>query len=373
MTVFLLAATVFVSLHAGIMMAMSIAAALHRPTPPPAPAELPRLAIIVAARDEELNLPRCLEALLAQDYPSDRLDIYVADDHSTDATADVIRQFQDLSNESAGHSVHYVTVQDPSGHLKGKANALHTAIETSNHEIVLITDADCVPPPLWAYNHTAYFADPAVGMVCGHAYVEQRTLLDAIQALDWSYLLTSASVLNEMGMPITAMGNNMGLRRRAYEAVGGYPALPFSVTEDYLLFQTIARQSGEQVRFSLDHSLHTNTLPLKHLVDVYRQRRRWARGGLRAPVGIYALYVVAHLAHLLPALGLFLAPLWALGLIALKMLGDFSLLWVGLGISQRRKLLRAFLLFEAYLFAYMISLPLALAVSRRINWKNRKL
>jgi len=36
-------------------------------------------------------------------------------------------------------------------------------------------------------------------------------------------------------------------------------------------------------------------------------------------------------------------------------------------------MLRAFPLFEAYLFAYMISLPLALAVSRRINWKNRRL
>ena len=370
---FLLAVTVFVCLHAGIMLAMSAAAVLHRATPPPAPAILPRVAIIVAARDEETDLPRCLDALLAQEYPADRLDIFVADDHSTDDTANVIQQFQQRSGEAAGPAVHCVTVPDPVGHLQGKANALHAAIAASDHEILLITDADCAPPLDWARNHAAYFADPKVGMVCGQAYVEHHTLLDAVQALDWSYLLTSASILTETGRPATAMGNNMAFRRTAYEAVGGYPALPFSVTEDYVLFQTVARQTNFRVRFPLDPGLHTITLPLKRLVDVYRQRRRWARGGLRAPAWLYTLYLIAHLAHLLPAIGLFVAPFWALSLIALKIFGDFSLLWVALGISQRRKLLRAFPLFEAYLFAYMISLPTVLAVSRRINWKNRQL
>jgi len=374
MSAFLLAVTVCVCVHAGIMLAMSVSAAMRRPTPPPTPAELPRVAIIVAARDEETDLPRCLEALLTQDYPVDRLDIFVADDHSTDGTANVIRQFQQDSGEAAGHAIHYVAVPDAADHLQGKANALHAAVGESGHEILLVTDADCAPPPDWARNYAAYFAaDPYVGMVCGQAYVEHHTLLDAVQALDWSYLLTSASVLTEMGRPATAMGNNMAFRRTAYEAVGGYPALPFSVTEDYVLFQTVARQTNFRVRFPLDPGLHTITLPLKRLVDVYRQRRRWARGGLRAPLWLYALYLIAHLAHLLPAIALFVAPFWALSLIALKIFGDLSLLWVALGVSQRRKLLRAFPLFEAYLFAYMISLPLALAVSWRINWKNRKL
>ena len=106
---------------------------------------------------------------------------------------------------------------------------------------------------------------------------------------------------------------------------------------------------------------------------MYRQRRRWARGGLRAPVWLYALYLIAHLAHLLPAIGLLVAPFWALGLFGLKMFGDFSLLWIALGRSRRRALLKAFPLFQAYLFAYMISLPFALVLFRRINWKNRRL
>lgn len=372
MSAFLFVATICVSLHAGIMLAMATAAALNRGTRPMAPGELPRLAIVVAARNEEENLPRCLHALLSQDYPSDRLDIFVADDHSTDGTANIIRQFGDGTSETEAFSVHYVMVPDPVGHLRGKANALHAAIEASEAEIILITDADCAPPPQWGRNHAAYFADATVGMVCGHTYVVHETLFGAIQALDWSYLLTSASILSESGHPVTAMGNNMGVRRKAYEAIGGYPALPFSVTEDYLLFQAIGQHSGFRVRFPLDPGLHTLTLPLRRLIETYSQRRRWARGGLRGPAWLYGLYIIAHLAHLLPLVAFLVAPIWAICLVGLKALGDFCLLWIALGASARRRLLAAFPIFEVYLFAYMVSLPFGLLVFRRIQWKDRR-
>lgn len=373
MSAFLLIATICVCLHAGLMLAMLFAVVLHRPGTPKHAVELPRIAIVVAARDEEVALPRCLNALIAQNYPPDRLVIYVADDHSTDGTASVVKAFRKQSESTRGPAIHYVAVPEPSGNLRGKANALHAAIQNSNEELILITDADCAPPPDWARNYTAYFTDPIVGMVCGHAYVEHNTLVDAVQALDWSYLLTSASILSEVGQPITAMGNNMGIRRSVYEAVGGYPALPFSVTEDYVLFQTVAKRDDVRVRFPLDYQLHTVTLPLKRLRDVYSQRRRWARGGLLAPAWVYVIYIVTHLAHLLPVIGLLVAPFWATGLIVLKMFSDFFFLIGALGASGRRKLLLAFPAFEAYFFFYMITLPGTLAVFQRINWKNRKL
>ncbi len=373
MSVFLFVATLSVCLHAGIMLAMAISATLSRSATPPVPSDLPRVAIVVAARNEEANLPRCLEALLAQDYPFDRLDIFIADDHSTDGTADLVRQYQKSSVGATSPSIHLVVVPDASGHLQGKANAIHSAISGSDHDLILITDADCAPPPIWAKNHAAYFSDPKVGIVCGHTLVEHKSLLDVLQALDWTYLLTSASVLSESGLPVTAMGNNMGIKRAAYEAVGGYPGLPFSVTEDYVLFQSVARETDFRVRFPLDPNLHAMTLPLKHLGEVYGQRRRWARGGLKAPVWVYSLYLIAILAHLFPIVGLFVAPFWALSLIGLKTVGDFALLWVGLTVSHERKLLLAFALFEAYLFTYMISLPLSLILFRRTNWKNRTL
>jgi 1,2-diacylglycerol 3-beta-glucosyltransferase len=353
----------------------------HRSKPAAEP--LPRIAVLVAARNEEARLPRCLDALLAQDYPPDRLDILVANDHSTDGTVAVLERYRrrtaavlagDFEDEPpALPAVHAVEVPDADGHLRGKANAIHAAVEACDHEILLVTDADCAPPPGWARNLVAYFDDEATGIVCGHTYVETRgDRLTELQALDWTYLLAVSSAFVESGRPVTAMGNNMALRRAAYDAVGGYPALPFSVTEDYMLFKSVYEQTDWRLRYPADPGLHTVTLPLERAADVYQQRRRWARGGMRAKAWVWAVYVLTHLAHLLPLVALFVAPVAALAVLAARVGADYALLRTALG-PRRRALLRTFPLFEAYLFFYVLTMPAVLLFFPRINWKDRKL
>ncbi|MDX1420490.1 MAG: glycosyltransferase [Rubricoccaceae bacterium] len=388
MALFLALLLLAVGLYAAMLLGMAVWAARAPSGRPAAEPPLPRLAVLVAARNEEARLGRCLDALLAQDYPPDRLTIYVADDHSTDGTAAIVRRYARAGATTlavAGEpepggpepptrpAVRYVPVPDAEGHLVGKANAIHAAVEASNEDLFIITDADCAPPPGWARHHVAYLEETDVGLVCGHAEVEHQTTFEAVQALDWAFLLATCTVLVETGRPVTAMGNNMALRRSAYEAVGGYPALPFSVTEDYVLFRTVAERSGFRVRYPFDAGLRTRTLPLQRWRDAYNQRRRWARGGTRAPLWVYGVYAVGHLAHLLPLVALLVAPLAGLAAITVKAGADAALLWAALGHSGRRPLLRVFPLFEAYLFVYMTTLPAVLALFPRIRWKDRKL
>ncbi len=355
------------------------ARASYRRREPEAP--LPRIAVLVAARNEEARLPRCLDALLAQDYPADRLDIFVADDHSTDGTAAVIERYRvrtaafagaDGADEAGLPAVHAAAVPPPRGHLRGKALAVHAAVEACDHDLLLVTDADCAPPPRWARSLVAYFDDPATGMVCGQTSVETHgDCLSELQALDWAYLLAICSAFVETGYPITAMGNNMAFRRAAYDAVGGYPALPFSVTEDYMLFRAVYEQTDFRLRYPADPALTNWTLPLRRLSDVYRQRRRWARGGTQSQLWVHGVYAVTHLAHLLPLAALFLVPGPTLAVVGLKAGADFAALWATLG--ARRGLLRTFALWEAYLFFYLATLPGVLLLFPRISWKDRKL
>ncbi|MEX1054626.1 MAG: glycosyltransferase, partial [Rhodothermales bacterium] len=72
------------------------------------------VSVLVAARNEEQTLGDCLEALLGQSYPRDLYEILVADDHSTDRTADV----------AARYGVRCLHVSDEV--LPGKPGALHT-------------------------------------------------------------------------------------------------------------------------------------------------------------------------------------------------------------------------------------------------------
>lgn len=326
----------------------------------------PFLSVLVAARNEEDTLPRCLDALRNQDYPPNRIEFIVANDHSIDATARIV-----LSVSREDPRFHLIQVPDPVGSLRGKAHALHQAILQARSNILLTTDADCAPPPGWARAMAGRFSDPALGMVCGITTVEHETILDRIQALDWLLLLAVASAASSAGFPLTAMGNNMAFRREAYLAVGGYPALPFSVTEDYALFQAIHRTSRWRVELVLDRALRNDTLPLASFREVFSQRKRWARGGLRASPWAYGLYLTVFLAHLFLLLGLFLQPVWAVPLLLAKCGADLALIAVAKHRLGVRGLRFTFPLFEAYLFSYVIAMPFAILIAPGTRWKER--
>ncbi len=364
------------------------AAPLARPLPDD---DLPTVAVVVAARDEERAIGRCLDALLAQDYPADRIEVVVADDGSTDGTAAAVRARMRRALALAGDdptaddapgddrqgdnrpALRLVRVPEADGALRGKANALHAAIATTTAEIVLVTDADCSAPPLWARAKAAPFADPAVGLVCGLARIDPRPdrPFDRVQALDWTLLIGAMSALAEAGFPATGMGNNMAVRRSAYDAVGGYPALPFSVTEDFTLVRAIAERTPWRVRFPLAAASTVWTLPADGLLGAYRQRQRWARGGFAGGVPVVAAYAAFWLVHVLPLVGLALAPAVALPLLAAKAAAEAALLSAVLRRVGGRLRWADVLGLEAFLFAYLVSLPVALAVRPRIGWKGR--
>ena len=351
----------------------AVAARLLRPRARAAfadPADLPTVTVVVAARDEEASIGACLDALAAQDYPADRLAVVVADDHSTDGTAAVVRPVAARS----GGRVRYLRVPDPEGPLRGKAQALHTAIEAAPADVVLITDADCAPAPTWARTMADGFADPSVGIVCGLSRIAPRPgrFFDRVQALDWRMLLGTVSAVAEAGVPATGMGNNMGVRRAAYDAVGGYPALPFSVTEDFTLVRAIADETDWTVRFPLDARSVVWTRPADGPVATYVQRRRWARGGLEGDPWVVPLYAVLFAVHALLVAGLLAAPAAGLGALAAKTAADGAVLWatgrrVGAGLS-----LGPLLGFEAFLTAYLTTLPVALALRPEVDWKGRR-
>ena len=359
---------------------------------PPVPAaDLPTLAIVVAARDEEATIGRCLDALLAQDYPADRLEIVVADDGSADRTAAVVRSRMPRhlatagdvpddvplggSDDTGASRLRLVRVPPPAGALHGKANALHAAIETTAAEIVLVTDADCAAPPLWARATAAAFADPSVGLVCGLARLDPRPgrPFDRVQALDWTLLMGAVSALAEAGVPATGMGNNMAVRRTVYDAIGGYPALPFSVTEDFTLVRAVAERTQARVRFPVGAPTTVWTLPVDGFAAAYRQRRRWARGGLTGGLPVLAAYVALWVAHALPLVGLAVAPGIAVAAIAAKTLADGALLAAVLRRVGGRRRWADVLGLEAFLFAYLVTLPVSLLLWPRIGWKGRAL
>ncbi|MFA6234713.1 MAG: glycosyltransferase [Bacteroidota bacterium] len=335
---------------------------------PPTGSSLPSVSVLVAARNEEENLDRCLESLAALHYRGE-MEIIVIDDNSTDSTPEIIDswidripQLQPMHSEGQVHG------------LRGKANAIAQAIESSKGEIILTTDADCMVPPDWV-EETVKRYDDRTGCVCGYTFIKNHSVFSGMQALDWAYLLTIASAGVGWGYALSAVGNNMSFRRRAYDDVGGYHGVGFSVTEDFALFKAIAYKTDWIIRYPANPAAVVWSEPCADLQELYRQKRRWGRGGLDIhPIG-FAIMSIGFLMNtailVLPWLGL---PLWAwvIGLIG-KSLGDAFLLSHPLRKFGFQHLYRYFLIFELYYLIYVTVLPFAVLLGGRVVWKGRKL
>ena len=236
------------------------------------PVVLPRVSILIAARDEEAALPRCLASLRALQYPAELLEILVGDDGSTDRTAAVaVAAMQGFAGRFG-----VIAITETLGEARGKANVLAHLARHATTDFFFVTDADISLPSTWITALLAQAA-PGVGTVTGITAVRGPWLFHQLQGLDWLLSLGLVQVVSDLGRPVTAMGNNMLVTRAAYEATGGYEALPFSVTEDFALFRAVLA-AGYGFRHVFSPEARADSLPAPTWPALLKQRRRWLRG-----------------------------------------------------------------------------------------------
>jgi cellulose synthase/poly-beta-1,6-N-acetylglucosamine synthase-like glycosyltransferase len=324
----------------------------------------PVISLLIAARNEESTILNCLLAISQLDYPANAVEVLIGDDQSTDRTAEVVTQF-------IAQNPHFrlVTVIDRQAGLRGKANVLAQLAGLAQGQYLFFTDADTQVPPGWFREMSRYLTGN-VGIVTGITLPEGPGLFHKLQTIDWLYNLTLTHLVSSFGVPVTAMGNNMAVSRGAYEAVGGYESLPFSVVEDYTLFQAIAGR-GFRFRNLLNEAVLARTRPVDTLRDFLNQRKRWMRGAIDLPAWmVLALYVQYLAGPLLLLLGWFV-PVLAVGLYVLKLFVQTLVISLGLGRLRQTSIWPYALLFEGYqLILGPLSVLYYLAPTK-INWKGR--
>jgi cellulose synthase/poly-beta-1,6-N-acetylglucosamine synthase-like glycosyltransferase len=328
--------------------------------------ELPTATVIVAARNEESNIKRCLNSLGKLEYPEGKLEVLIVDDRSTDRTGEIIDEFI-----SERENFRKIIPDEPKGKMVGKVNALATAIREANGQIILTTDADCVVKPLWVKSIASFYQND-VGMVDSYTTQLANNSFSGMQAIDFIYLLLVGGGTINLGIPISCIGNNMSFRKKAYDEIGGYEALPFSVTEDFTLLRAIYKLKKYKILFPLEKDALVTSIPCPDFKSLYRQKKRWAVGGLGVPVrGFFIMFwgYVANLAIVLTPL--FYSPIW-LYLVFFKIAIDLFVLYPihqKMGITKN---LKYFFAYQIYYILYVLALPLIVLANRKVVWKGRK-
>ncbi|MBU3699582.1 MAG: glycosyltransferase [Candidatus Kapabacteria bacterium] len=280
---------------------------------------LPMVSVIVPARNEEENIASSIESLVVSDYPTELLEIIIVDDRSTDRTTEIIDR---LASAHPQVSALHRTESDARDNLRGKPGALQFGVDHSNGEIILITDADCRVHPQWIRTMVSPFSSAHVELTAGFTAVRPRGIFARIQDIEWIYTASMAQAANCHGHPLGCYGNNLAIRRSAFEEVGGYRGIPFSVTEDLALMQAIDARGGGII-FLCEPTGRVETEPCITIGDYLRQKQRWVRGGLGLGwrgftfIASSVIYWIGLVASILTG-----SWWWVGTFLALRMLGD---------------------------------------------------
>jgi chlorobactene glucosyltransferase len=210
---------------------------LDVPTPhiPPPPAG-PSISVIVPARNEEKNIRRCVEALLAQDYPN--FQVLVLDDRSTDSTPAILAGLS--ARDSRLVVVHGREL--PAG-WAGKPHALHQAAQSATGEWLLFLDADTYlhPNALSAALASAQKSGADLYTVMTEqilgSFWEKTVMPLVFTALSVGF--SPHKVNDPKSRDAIANGQFIFIRRAVYDAVGGHGAVKDQIVEDKALAEKV--------------------------------------------------------------------------------------------------------------------------------------
>ncbi|WP_200974194.1 glycosyltransferase [Echinicola sp. 20G] len=238
--------------------------------------DLPMVSVLLPARNEASTVKACLKSFESINYPPEKIEFIVGNDQSEDHTGQILR---DWSNEFSNRT--YVEIKTRYSHLNGKANALAQMAQVATGELLLFTDADCRTNEFWVKEMVSAF-EPRYGLIVGVTEVAGENIFERLQGMDWWITLGMIKVTADLGKLLTAVGNNMLVSREAYEAIGGYESLGFSVTEDFALGQAVMEKGYDPIHQMTSKSL-VYTKGEKSFFQLMRQRKRWMRGALSLP------------------------------------------------------------------------------------------
>ncbi len=282
--VFWLALAGLVWTHAGYPLFVTVASRLHRPrasTPAPggeAGIDLPGVALIVAAYNEESVIERRVANLLALDYPREKLEVIVTSDASSDRTEELAA--------AAGARV----VTNPRG---GKVAAQDNAVRGTGAEIVAFSDANSTWAPDALRRLVAPFSDPRVAYVCGQLRLERADGSNR-EGLYWRYELAVRSGESTLGSVTGGNGSIYALRRAEYVEVD--PRFGHDLSLPYLMVQHGKRAVYEPGAVASEKPTPTNETEYRRKVRMFEHC--WLillKGRMLRRLGpLYTLQIVSH-------------------------------------------------------------------------------
>ncbi len=328
----------------------------------------PAVSVVICARNEEHNIMENLPRILEQDYP--QFEVVVVNDDSWDQTGDELSNFQQVY----GH-LKVVTVEEHVQRRPGKKFPLTLGIKKASHELLIFTDADCLPESnQWLRHMVAGFqngkevvlglspAKPAKGLV--NALVRFETMLTAMFYAGFALA----------GFPYMGVGRNLSYTRSAYDAVGGFKKHYHIMSgDDDLLVRDIAQKKNTAVVVHPDALMWTSG-PESWLRWWRQKRRHYStashyRWGSRLMLGLYPLLLTTWLVVVIYLFTYENTLYIASTLLATKVMAQLVIFRLSFRVLKDKYIWAWSPLLEVLLLANQLALLVAGLFSKQKKWK----
>jgi len=325
------------------------------------------VSVIVCARDEAANLAKNLPGALVQEYRTTH-EVIVVDDNSFDDTKYLLEEFQKTFKQ-----LHMVQLKQEAKFIPGKKFPLSVGIKTAKYEVVLLTDADCVPASEFWMDKMQQVYDEDTEIVLGYgAYHKKKGLLNKL--IRWETFLTALQYFSYAlaGKPYMGVGRNLSYKKTVFFRHKGFTAHNhIAGGDDDLFIKTAATPTNTKI--SIDPDTFTLSEPAKNFGQWVKQKgRHYSTSRYYKPVhkfllGLFSLSQFLFY-PLLAASILFYGWQLALIVFGVRFLVQAVVYYICMKKLNEKDLYPFFLFFDIWMFFYYIIFSIALIRRPRKKW-----
>lgn len=232
------------------------------------------VSVIVCAKDAYEYLIDLVPRILSQDYPD--FELVIVNDCSTDETTDYLKELSDKRPD-----VNIVSLTQSLNFFHGKKFPLSMGIKSAKHDLLLLTDADCLPEnDQWIKGMvSAYSRNTEVVLGYG-PYFTRKGLLNKLIRFDTLYTAIQYFSMALAKMPYMGVGRNLSYRRELFYKNKGFTShYTIPSGDDDIFISQVANKNN--TRIFIDPSCRVESEP-KHTFSgwIHQKRRHYSTANM---------------------------------------------------------------------------------------------
>lgn len=326
------------------------------------------VSVIICARDEAANLVKNLPGALVQQYKTTH-EVILVNDNSLDESKYILDEYQRTFKQ-----LHIVELKQEARFIPGKKFPLSVGIKTAKYEVVLLTDADCVPASeFWIEKMQEGYKENTEIVLGYGAYHKKKGFLNKL--VRWETFHTALQYLSyaAAGMAYMGVGRNLSYKKTIFFRHKGFSSHNHVASGDDDLFINIAA-TKTNTEIVVDKDAFTLSEPPKTWEQWKKQKsRHYSTSKYYKPVhkfllGLYALSQFAFYPLLIATLFFFS---WKIALIifGIRFLLQGFIFYKTMIKLDEKDLFPIFWLLDIWMFFYYFIFSFSLLRKPRKTWK----